>query len=129
MMRSPLQKNTGGNPGFDSHLIEAGEKAAVREMLADSRIPTPSGSAWDAIVAYYNLPAAQPIDEVQSRVTLPPGWKIEKNSTDPYGRCCIIRDHEGKEVGDTFLKNTGYDYYGSTNFSKDRLKALGIICE
>ena len=103
-MRSPLQKNTGGLPGSDSHIIEAGEKAAVREMLAGSRIPTPSGSDWDAIVARYRLPAAQRIDEVQSRVTFPPGWKIEKDNTDTYGRCCIIYDHEGQKVGSTFLK-------------------------
>lgn len=123
-----MQKNTHGGPdGHGSEVIMAGEKAAVAEALVVSRIPTPSGENWEAIRAHYQLPEAVVVDKVQSKVTLPPGWTIVLDPTNPYGRCCIIKDHTGAAVGSTFLKNTGYDYFGNTNFKEDRLKTLGII--
>jgi len=129
-MYNSLQKNTIGVPcGGSSAAIMAGEKAAVKEQMAAGRIPTPDGKLWDAIVAHYGLPSPVKVDSVQSTVTLPPGWKIRANPSDPYGRCTQITDHEGQVIGGTFLKNTGYDYYGSTSFNKERLIALGILTE
>jgi hypothetical protein len=118
-----LQLNTLGSPSE----IEAGEKRAVEDALKASRLPTPNGNGWDAIKKFYSLPDPEPVDRVQSKVTLPPGWTIKKDPSDPYGRCCIITDHEGEKVGSTFLKNTGYDYYGNTHFNKERLQKLGIL--
>ena len=105
------------------------EKAAVDDMLASSKIPTPKGELWNAIVEHYSLgpDCCEHVDSVQSKVKLPKGWKVQKNPSDPYGRCCDILDHEEKKVGSTFLKNTGYDYYGHTSFNKDRLKELGVV--
>lgn len=120
-MDSSLQKNTWN--------IEAGEKATVSEALAASQIPTPSGKLWTAIRTHYGLPEAIVVDKVQSTVTLPSGWTVVRDPEDHYGRCCIIKDHQGVSVGGTFLKNTGYDYYGRTHFKEDRLKVLGIIAK
>jgi hypothetical protein len=130
-MNNSLQKNTIGVPcgGGSSAAIMAGEKAAVKEQMAAGRIPTPDGYDWAMISAFYELPPLVKMDNVQSRVTLPPGWKIRADPSDPYGRCTKIIDHEGQVVGSTFLKNTGYDYYGCTSFNKERLIALGIYRE
>lgn len=123
-----LQLNTKGFwEGGSSTEIEYGEKAAVKDALVNQRIPIPNGKYWDAIKEHYHLPEPVPVDKVQAKVVLPPGWKVEKDTKDVYGRCCIIYDHEHVVIGRTFLKNTGYDYYGSTNFEKDRLKELGIM--
>lgn len=123
-----FQVNTRGPlNGGSSAEIEAGEKQAVLAALKASRIPTPSGASWEAIQTHYSLPPPVRADNVQSKVTLPPGWTVKKDPNDYYGRCCIITDHDGVKVGRTFLKNTGYDYYGSTSFNKERLKELGIL--
>lgn len=82
---------------------------------------------WNAIKTHYGLENETKIDNVQYKVCLPPGWKIERNESDVYGRCCIIYDQDKVQVGSTFLKNTIYDYYGYTSFNEVRLKELGIL--
>lgn len=104
----------------------AKEHSAVQGALQNNRIPTPSGREWDAICRKYPNVTSEKHDIVQSSVQLPPGWTVKEDPDDPYGRSCVIRDHEGQRVGGTFLKDSGYDYYGYTYFNKDRLVELGI---
>lgn len=113
--------------GLSSSEIMARERSAVNNALVTYSIPTPSGAQWDAICAKYPEVTSQKVDEVLSKVTLPSGWSVTKDPSDPYGRCCLIIDHTGEKVGSTFLKDTGYDYYGSCSFSRTQLVKLGII--
>lgn len=119
-------KSAFGTASF-SQEAESNEKAAVQEAMHNQRLPTPKGSDWEAIRQYYSLPEPVQVDSVQSTVVLPPGWSVDTDPDDVYRRCCIIFDHEKKKVGGTFLKNTGYDYYGRIHFNSDRLKELGIV--
>ena len=99
-------------------------------MLRKGYIPTPDskpGSLWNAIAEYYKLPALKPVDDVLSQTVLPPGWKIKPDVCDSHGRWCIIYDHEGQAIGQTFLKKTSYEYKGYTVLFKDRLQAIGVI--
>ena len=100
------------------------EEDAVNESLIANCIPTPKGETWDAIMKKWSEVKIEKVDHVQSKVTLPSGWKVVK---DPKHRCrCIILDHEGQEIGETSLKNTGYDYRGWTFFDRERLQELGV---
>ncbi len=104
--------------------ITDGEEDAVNESLNANCIPTPKGETWDAIMKKWSEVKIEKVDHVQSKVTLPSGWKVVK---DPKHRCrCIILDHEGQEIGETSLKNTGYDYRGWTFFDRERLQELGV---
>ena len=123
-----LQNNTRGVwNGGSSAENERGERQAVAEALVESRLPTPEGEEWKAIQKFYNLPEPTKLDNVQSKVTLPEGWTVTRDSSDPYGRCCLIYNGNGEKVGSTFLKNTGYDYYGNTYFDNKQLQKMGIL--
>jgi hypothetical protein len=113
--------------GVSPASIEAGEKRAADKARTLGRMPTPSGSSWNAIKSHYGLPDPKRIDSVLSEVTLPAGWKMGADPTDPYHRITIITDHEGQTVGSVFLKDTYYDRYGNISFDKKRLQELGII--
>jgi len=112
---------------MDASAIVDGEKCALNEMIERSRMPTPTGNSWTAIMSHYNLPKPAKIDDVLSHVTLPPGWTVKKDEMDIHGRRCTIFDHKNNPVGSTFLKSTYYDCYGRCSFDEDRLKQLSIL--
>jgi hypothetical protein len=103
------------------------EATAVGKALAQSLLPTPDAKneEWKAIAEHYKLPQPVLHDKVLSKVQLPTGWTVSANRTD--NRRMVITDHEGKTVGGSFLKDTGYDYYGSVYFDRDRLVELGVL--
>jgi hypothetical protein len=107
--------------------VERAERAGAENARKQNRMPDPSGKEWDAIRKHYALPEPKKVDSVLFEVTLPPKWKVKRDSKDPYGRSSIIYDHEGKRVGDIFLKTTSYDYYGDAGFDRKRLQELGIM--
>lgn len=109
-------------PGFRER-----EAKAFGEALSASLMPAPKENdpEWKAIVAHYKLPQPVKHDHVLAKVTLPTGWTLVPSKHD--NRRMVIMDHEGKVVGGSFLKNTGYDYYGSLYFEKDRLVELGVL--
>lgn len=110
------------------NLAELIEKATVDEVVNMNNImPTPKGIIWESIMTFYGLPEPVPVDKVLSKVTLPKGWKICKNPKDVHGRICDIKDETGTNVGEIFLKNALYDYFGSIWFDEDRLVELGVI--
>lgn len=115
-----------GNNLAAEDLIMAREKYAAIDARNHHQIPTPSGKLWEAIQKHYDLPEPETVDSVLSKIKLPDGWKMSADPEDVYNRYSIITDHEGRKVGMTFLKNTGYDYNGYTLFYVQRLQELGI---
>jgi len=106
-----------------SKFFKSREKSAAKSY----KMPNPEGKEWDAIKSHYQLPKPTKVDYLLSMVTLPPGWSMVPDTNDPYERCSIIKDHECKDVGMVFLKNTSYDYHGYTEFYDSRLQELGIL--
>ena len=101
-----------------SEEIMTREKRAVVEANALLQLPTISESYLKKVQAVYPEITQTKVDKVLSQFTLPAGWKLAIDPKDRYGRNTIITDADGKEVGSFFLTNTGYDYYGNTQFTE-----------
>lgn len=100
-----------------AHWIEAMEKQAAHDARTKGLVPTPEGKEWDRIRDEFDLKPT-PVDEVLSQGCLPPKWRLVADPHDPYQRSSLILDERGQKVGSTFLKQTPYDYHGSTTFFK-----------
>jgi hypothetical protein len=91
--------------------IEALEANAVAKMGSEGLVtlPIPSIETQDQLEKL-GVTFGDPVDAVQVSLTLPKGWKLQ-NASDRRHR--TLMDDTGQPVASVFLKNSGYDYYGS----------------
>jgi hypothetical protein len=106
-----------------SKQIEDREKAAAAHAAKNFNIPTPKGKLWESLKEALKLKVT-PKDSVLVSVAFPQGWTMLSDQDDRSRRRYLILDKKGREVGSTFLKNTGYDYYGSTSLNEEAVKSI-----
>jgi hypothetical protein len=111
--------NTVNISGYTPNQILARERKVAESMGTGNKVTLPiksSDSAYEQLKAM-GVVFGERRDHVLIKATLPAGWKIVPNGSDPRHR--TLQDDKGKEVASIFLKNSGYDYYGSVYVNQD----------
>lgn len=113
-MSSPyeiIHKMTSCDNGFNMNIetVAADAMVVVRgENLF--RVPHPSEDDKKKL-AEMGVKVLSRVDDVLTRIECPSGWNLRTVGRDT--RCRELVDASERKVANVFLKNTGYDYYGS----------------
>lgn len=93
--------------------IEAREATAARALgtTGNVHLPIPNAGTKAALEAK-GVVFGKPIDSVLISATLPDGWSIKRGPAFDERKRVLLSETGGK-VADIFIKNSGYDYYGS----------------
>jgi len=95
---------------YSSEIIARESKAAHgMGFSAKVRIPIPSKETKEKLETL-GVVFGDCIDHVLINAELPTGWKIVQNGADARHRLIV---NGNKKVASIFLKDSGYDYYGS----------------
>lgn len=98
----------------DSAAIEAKEARHSKALGSSDvvQVPKPSEKT-KAILESRGVTFGKKVDDVLVQAKLPRGWMIKRKAEDP--RHIELVDDEQTTQACIFLKNSGYDYYGSIN--------------